>query len=153
MKRYIHILYICLLSSALAGCNKEMHTPYDNPFFYTHVNQSSSVNVQATRNETIDYKVYFSAKLQYDPITLNYELIVGDGLIEGKDFEVLSPKNVIVFKPGYFEMPITIKWIANAIDATKDNSLTIRLLNNDKNIIIGLPGPDKNQSELKINKI
>lgn len=153
MNNFIKSIYLGLCSILLLSCNKEMQTPYDNPFFYIHVNQASSINVQATRNETVDYKVYFSTKMQYDPITLNYEIIAGNGLVEGVDFEVVSSKTSVVFKPGYFEMPITIKWKANALDPTKDNSLTIQLLNNDKNITVGLPGPDKNQSKLTINKI
>lgn len=153
MRRFLNIICIGLLSIMALSCNKELKQPYDHPFFYIHVNQVSSINVQASRNETLDYKVYLSTKLQYEPITLNYEIIVGDGLKEGVDFEVLTDKTKLVFKPGYFEMPITIKWISNPLNATKDNSIIIKLLSNDRNITVGLPGPDKNQAQLKINKI
>jgi hypothetical protein len=50
-------------------------------------------------------------------------------------------------------MPITIRWINHSIEEGKDNTLTIRLLRNDKNITLGLPGPDHKQSSLKITKI
>ncbi len=153
MKSILYKCFVFLVSLSMLSCDKEMHAPYDNPFFYIHVNQASSINVQSTRNETVDYKIYFSTKMQYEPITLNYEIVVGNGLQEGADFEVLSNKNSIVFKPGFFEMPVTIKWKSNPIDVTKDNSLTIKLLSNDKKIGVGLPGPDKNQSQLKIIKI
>jgi len=136
----------------MTSCNKEVSTPYDNPFFYIHVNQASEINVQAARSETVPYTVYFSTKLQYEPIDLTYEVIVGDGLKEGIDFELLNKENKLKFKPGYFEMPIEIRWIKNPIDETKDNSLTIKLLNNSKNLTVGLPGPDKKQSSLKIVK-
>lgn len=153
MIRIINILCISVVLLFTSSCNKELITPYDHPFFYIHLNQASMVNVQSTRNETIDYKVYFSTKMQYEPITLKYEVIVGNGLQEGVDFELINAVKELVFKPGYFEMPISIRWKSNPIDASKDNSVTIKLLSNDKNITIGLPGPDKHQTELKIVKI
>ncbi|MBD1428876.1 hypothetical protein [Sphingobacterium litopenaei] len=153
MKRIINIICLSVLSLFITSCNKELITPYDNPFFYIHLNQASSVNIQSTRNETVDYNVYFSTKMQYDPITLKYDVIVGNGLQEGVDFELVSTTKELVFKPGYFEMPISIRWKSNPIDPAKDNTVTIKLISNDKNITIGLPGPDKNQSEFKIVKI
>jgi len=153
MKNVVSILILSLFIALNISCNKELHTPYDHPFFYIHLNQASTMNVQATRNETIDYKVYFSTKIQYDVITLKYDVIVGNGLQEGVDFELVSSTKELVFKPGYFEMPISIRWKNNPIDPAKDNTVTIKLISNDKNITIGLPGPDKNQSEFKIVKI
>ncbi|MCA5006625.1 hypothetical protein [Sphingobacterium bovistauri] len=153
MKNIITIFIMSVMTVFVTSCNKELHTPYDHPFFYIHVGQASQVNVQATRDETVEYKVYFSAKMQYDPITLKYDIIVGNGLQEGIDFELLSSSKELVFKPGYFEIPISILWKKNPIDISKDNSITIKLISNDKDITIGLPGPDKNQSELKIVKI
>ncbi|SJN49722.1 hypothetical protein FM120_23975 [Sphingobacterium faecium PCAi_F2.5] len=50
-------------------------------------------------------------------------------------------------------MPITIRWINHPIQEGKDNTLIIRLLSNDKDITIGMPGPDHKQSSLKITKI
>lgn len=153
MKRLVLLFTICTTIGILSSCNKALITPYDNPFFYIHVNNASQVNVQATRNETVDYKVYLSSKLQYDPIALNYEIIVGNGLKAGVDFELVNTSTTLVFKPGYFEMPVSIKWKSNPLDATKDNSITIKLLDNDKGITVGLPGPDKKQTSLKITKI
>ena len=153
MIRILNILCISVVLLITSSCNKELITPYDHPFFYVHSNQASQINVQANRNEVVDYKVFFSTKMQYEPITLKYEVIVGKGLQEGVDFELINTTKELVFKSGYFEMPISIRWKSNPIDATKDNSITIKLLSNDKNITIGLPGPDKNQTELKIVKI
>ncbi|MEJ5056301.1 hypothetical protein [Sphingobacterium sp. MYb382] len=142
-----------LLSLLFASCNKELATPYDHPFFYIHVKKASEVQVQTARNETVEYPVYFSTKQQYEAITLDYEVIVGDGLKAGVDFELLNTGTSLVFKPGFVEMPIRIRWISHAVDPAKDNTIRIKLLKNDKQITIGLPGPDANQSELKIIKI
>lgn len=153
MRKVLNILVACVLSLITLSCNKELATPYDHPFFYIHVNNASQINLQATRNETVDYKVFFSTKMQYEPVTLKYEVIVGNGLQEGVDFELVNTSKELIFKPGYFEMPITIKWKSNTLDNSKDNSVIIRLVSNDKNITIGMPGPDKKQAELKIVKI
>lgn len=153
MKRIILFFSLFVTMALVSSCNKPLVTPYDHPFFYIHLNNTSEITIQASRNETVDYKVYFSTKQQFEAIALTYTIVVGDGLKEGVDFEVLTPKDPLVFKPGFVEMPIRIKWISNPIDASKDNSVTIKLLTNDKNITVGMPGPDKKQSSFKIVKI
>lgn len=135
------------------SCNKELETPYDYPFFYIQQNNVSEITVLATRNESVDYQVYFSTKTQFEPITLTYEIIAGDGLKAGVDYEIVNTSSSLLFKPGFVAMPITIRWISNPIQEGKDNTLMIRLLSNDKDITIGMPGPDHKQSSLKITKI
>lgn len=142
--------FIMLLS---VSCNKELETPYDHPFFYIHQNNASEITVLATRNESVDYQVYFSTKTQFEPVTLTYEIIAGDGLKAGVDYEIVNTSSSLLFKPGYVAMPITIRWINNPIQEGKDNTLIIRLLSNDKDITIGMPGQDHRQSSLKITKI
>lgn len=151
MKKMLLLIGFMMLLSV--SCNKELETPYDHPFFYIHQNNDSEITVQSNRNEPVDYKVYFSIKSQFEPVTLTYEIIVGEGLTEGVDYEILNPSSSLLFKPGYVEMPITIRWINHPIQEGKDNTLIIRLLSNDKDITIGMPGPDHKQSSLKITKI
>lgn len=137
---------------SLSACNKEVAVPYDNPFFYIHVNNSSLVRIQADRNQLVEYKVYLSSKLQFEPINLQYSVVPGDGLKEGVDYEVVTQGRTLLFNPGVTERSVSIKWISNPIDPGKDNYLRIHLLSSDKNIGIGLPGPDKLQSTLNILK-
>ncbi|RZK77165.1 MAG: hypothetical protein EOO92_13400 [Pedobacter sp.] len=143
------LLFVVLLTAA---CNKDTTTPYDNPFFYINVSNNSTVRVASDRNETVEYKVYFSGQRQFETMTLDYEFVVGAGLKEGVDFEFVSPKRQLEFLPGIVEMPIAIRWISHPIDATKDNTLAIKLVRNSKNYTIGLPGPDGLQSKLTIVK-
>ncbi|QBQ40397.1 hypothetical protein E2P86_04210 [Sphingobacterium psychroaquaticum] len=148
-------LYICamlLVGLFLTGCNKDEAVPYDNPFFYIHENNSSEIRIASNRNETLNYLVYFSGKRQFDPMTLTYEVIVGNGLQEGRDFEVVTPEYSLTFAPGIVEMPIKIRWIPHAIDPEKDNSVTIKLSSNNKGYILGLPGPNKVQASLRFIK-
>ncbi len=141
-----------LLALLLVACNKDEMTAYDNPFFYTHVQNASEVRVAANRNETVDYKIYFSGKRQFEAITVDYQVVAGDGLIEGVDYEVVSTARSLTFNPGVIEMPIAIRWLPHAIDEAKDNSLTIQITGNSKNYTVGLPGPDALQSALKFIK-
>ncbi len=152
MKAFKYILYVLWIGTVFSSCNKDEFVPYDNPFFYIHFQNSSEVNIASNRNETVNYKVYFSTKRQFEPVTLNYTIVTGNGLQEGVDFEIINTTRSLVFAPGIIEMPVTIRWISNPIDINKDNSLTIKLLDNDKNITVGLPGPDKLQAQLKFIK-
>lgn len=153
MTKVKNIILLLLLVLTVTACNKEMATPYDNPFFYIHVNNSETVNIQYNRSGVVDYKVYLSSKSQFETINLQYAFEIGDGLKEGVDFEILSPSRSLIFSPGVIERTISIRWISHPLDASKNNTLTIKLLGNDKGINIGLPGPDKKQSSLKFIKI
>jgi hypothetical protein len=106
----------------------------------------------ANRKDTVDYKVYLSAQLQFDPIDVQYEVKIGEGLQEDRDFKLLTTGTNLTFPQGIFERPIRIAWKESELDPTKDNTITIRLISNSKNFTIGLPGPDKLQQQLVITK-
>lgn len=149
--KYIYIASLLIIANLFTACKDEFQ-PYDHPFFHIHVNNSANVVVAADRNDQVDYKVYFSTKLQFEPVDLKYEVVVGNGLLAGRDFELITQGNTLNFPNGIFERPVTIKWIAAPVDPTKNNTITIRLLSNSKNYTIGLPGPDQLQKELIITK-
>lgn len=142
------ILPVLLLA---ASCSKES-VPYDHPFFHINFENNSTIEVLANRKDTVDYKVYLSSALQFEPITLNYEVKIGDGLLEGRDFELITKGGTMNFAQGIFERSVRIAWKEFPLDATKNNTLTIRLLSNSKNYTIGMPGPDGLQRELVITK-
>ncbi|MFD2554251.1 hypothetical protein [Sphingobacterium tabacisoli] len=148
----LQIFTLLLTGLFFTACNKDEAVPYDHPFFYIHVNNSDEVRIAADRNETQSYSVYFSGKKQFETMTLDYEIIMGNGLQEGRDFELLSSSRTLEFKPGIVEMPIQIRWLPHAIASEKNNNLTIRLISNNKNYTIGLPGPDRLQSSLHFIK-
>ena len=136
----------------LFACNKEEMKPFDQPFFHIHVVNRNTIEVPVDRKDQADYKVYLSAKLQFEPIDLKYEVIVGDGLLAGRDFNLISQGNTLNFPNGIFERAVTIKWLATPVDPTKNNTIVIRLLSNSANYTMGLPGPDQLQKELIIIK-
>ena len=135
----------------ISSCKKEF-TPYETPFFHINVDNKATVEVLANRKDVVDYKVYLSAELQFDPITVQYEVIVGNGLLEGRDFDLITKGTTLNFAQGIFERPITIAWKEVTLDPTKDNTIRIRLVSNSKNFTMGLPGPDQLQRELIITR-
>lgn len=91
-----------------------------------------------------------------EPITIEYETAVGNGLEEGVDFKIqASTKSPVVFDPGTYTMPIRIIWYkTSGFDPSKDNTLTLTLKSSSVNdMVIGLPGPDHKNSSFKFNKL
>lgn len=148
---YLLALIILPAIIIISSCKKEA-TPYNNPFIHIMVDNKTEIEVLANRKDTVDYKVYLSAQLQFDPIDVEYEVKIGDGLQDGRDFKLLTTGTKLTFPQGIFERPIRIAWKDAVLDPTKDNTITIRLISNSKNFTMGLPGPDKLQQQLVITK-
>lgn len=135
----------------ISSCKDEFE-PYDNPYFHIMIDEKSAVEVLANRKDKVDYKVYLSTKLQFEPIDVQYEITIGNGLKEGVDFDLITKGTKLTFPQGIFERPITIQWKESVLDPAKDNRIIIRLISNTKNFTMGLPGPDQLQRELVITK-
>lgn len=151
IKNIIKITVLPLLL-LISSCGKEEFAPYNNPFFHIMVDNKGTVEVLANRKDVVDYKVYLSAELQFDPIDVEYEITVGNGLKEGVDFDLITKGSKLTFPQGIFERPITIQWKESILDPAKDNRIIIRLISNTKNYTMGLPGPDQLQRQLIITK-
>jgi len=147
-KHLLSLLLILLFSA----CNKNEIEVYDNPFVHIMYEGASSVKVSSKANVLKEYNIYLSSKPLSQNLVVNYEVVVGDGLKEGIDFEMITQGNSLTFLPGIYEMPVRIKWLPNELDPLKDNSMVIRITDNNLGFTIGLPGPANNQSELKITK-
>jgi hypothetical protein len=147
------IAAVLLLAAFCTSCGMNENPPYDLKFFHIMVNEASSVNVSAKANMIGTYNVYMSTPATNETVTVTYEVIAGDGLKEGVDYKLLNKENSLTFLPGIYDMPIRIQWMSHAVDPTKDNTLKIKLVSNDKGYAIGLPGPAQLQSVLTITKI
>jgi hypothetical protein len=155
MKKIYSALFIFSLactSMLLNSCSKNEYKPFANPYFHIHVGNKDSITVKYDRKDEVDYKVYLSAELQYTLVQVQYEIIVGNGLLEGRDYVLKTTGNTLSFAPGLFEKTIRIAWLESPLDPQKNNTLIIRLTGNSKNFGVGLPGPDKKQKQLVITK-
>lgn len=154
MKRNKTLFY--LVSSLMllsTSCGLDELPPYDLKFVHIMMNESSTTTVSSKATMVGTYNVYLSAPASNETVTVTYEIEAGDGLQDGKDYKILTEGNSLTFLPGIYDMPIRIQWYPNPVGLEKNNSITIRLISNDKGYNIGLPGPDKNQSVFTITKI
>ena len=147
------IIVMLLALVALCGCQTEEFEGFDMPFVkVTTTTGASQTVVLSNVNNINTYVVSVSSKMLTTALVVNYEIVVGDGLQEGVDYELVTTGNQLTFEPGIYDMPIRIKWLAHPVDETKDNTLTIRLTGNSQNLQLGVPGPDGLQKQLVIEK-
>ncbi|MGJ8762256.1 MULTISPECIES: hypothetical protein [Polaribacter] len=147
------LLQILVVITTLTSCNKDEITVFDEPFVHINFNDISISNINSNRKDIVSYYIYLSSKPLDKDMLLDYSIIIGDGLKEGVDFKILTTEYPLVFPIGIYRRPIQIQWLDNNLDASKDNTLKIKLDSNNLNINIGFPGPDANQSELILQKI
>lgn len=141
-----------LVTLFLAACSKEEVKPYQNRFIHIMENETSASTVNQHANSVGTYNVYLSSPQFFDTVVVQYKITAGEGLVSGIDYELVQPKTSITFLPGIYDMPIRIKWMDHAIDTSKNNSIQIELLSNNKGIHMGLPGPIKKQTIFTITK-
>ena len=146
-------LYFILLISCLWAGTTDEKEPDDTPFIHIMTDKGvSKVIVKSDVNNINTYSVYLSSKPLTENLEVNYQVIVGDGLKSGVDFELVTKGSTLTFLPGIYDMPIRIRWMPNHLDENKDNTITIRLTGNNQGLTMGLPGPDGLQRELVIEK-
>ena len=150
MKKSYLILIMPLL--CLFSCGLDENEPYNTPFIHIMKDEVSSTKVTSNSNFVATYYVYLSSVPLSKSLEVTYNIEVGDGLLEGRDFELITTGNKLIFMPGIYDMPIRIRWIPNTIDPAKDNTLKIVLVSNSLNLTMGLPGPGKLQKEFTITK-
>lgn len=154
--KYINRLLISIISlfmgMTVVSCADD-EEPYDNPFIYIEANGGASrVVVNSDVNNINAYNVYVSSRAFSRNLEVSYEITVGDGLQAGRDFEIVTPGNTLTFMPGIYDMPIRIRWKPNRVDPSKNNTLIIRLIGNNMEFTLGLPGPDMLKREVVIEK-
>ena len=149
--------YLALLLAGIAllsACQKHEEIFFDTPFARIEdANGQSTMTIDHKLDNVLtEIRVVVSASKNYfnEPITVEYETIVGDGLEEGVDFKIQpSHRSPITFEPGTYVMPIRVIWYKPAdYDPNKDNTLTLRLSGTSvPDMVLGVPGPDKKRSE------
>ena len=149
--RYI-IAFIA--AALLCGCEKHEEVFFDTPFVRIEDTggQATMVVDHTLDNILTELRVVVSASNNFftEPISVEYETIVGNGLQEGVDFRIqASHSSPITFAPGTYSMPIRVIWYKSKnFDKDKDNTLTIRLTGTSiPEMLLGVPGPDGKKSE------
>jgi len=151
LKRYTFLLFLPLFSFLSCGLNE--NEPYNLKYIHIMLNEASTCTVNYKARIVATYSVYLSAPRFTESVEVTYEIVVGNGLKAGLDYNLITTGTKLVFLPGIYDMPIRIEWLPNPIDPSKDNTLKIKLISNNRNYTIGLPGPDHYQTEFTITKV
>lgn len=153
------IISVTVLLS-LQGCEKHQEILFDTPFvsISDETGTSSSMTVSSKANNlltSLKVDINVSAARFTDDITVEYEVIAGDGLREGVDYVIQSSTiSPLVFEKGTYSLPVRLMWKYNAdFDPDKDNTLVIRLKSSSmEEMIIGYPGPSALRSKFTFTK-
>ena len=149
------VCWVCctFVAAMLTACGDDGPEAFDQPFVRIAAPNGSSSQIVLTNARVVNtYTVYLSSRPITDSLEVNYEIIVGDGLVEDVDYKVVTTQNPLKFLPGIYDAPIRVRWLKHDVDPTKDNTMTIRLTGNSKGYTLGFPGPDQVQSQVKIEK-
>lgn len=141
------------------SCQKHEDVFFDTPFVtISDENRvSSSQEISSTANNLLSnlmVDLSISDNKFTEDITIEYNLIIGDGLQQDVDFTIQkTTASPLEFKKGTRSMPIRILWLKHDIDPNKDNTLTIELKSSSHpDMIIGYPGPSQKRSTFKFKK-
>ena len=134
MKKFLGIFMAALLC---CGCDWHKDVYFDTPFAYIFDNAGGSSSTIDSRfgkgveSVLTELKVSISASENYfsEPISIEYEVFLGDGLKEGIDYKIQpSTASPLTFNPGTYTLPVRIMWLKTETpDPSKDNTLTIKL--------------------------
>jgi hypothetical protein len=156
MKKKFSIIFwtFSLLMLLTTACGLNEKDLYDLKYIHIMLNEASTTTVSAKARTIGSYNVFLSSGSFNESVEVTYEIEVGDGLKQGIDYNLLTTGNKLTFLPGIYDMPIRIQWLPNEnMDPTKNNTIKITLLSNNKGYSIGFPGPDHNQSSFIITKL
>ncbi len=151
MNKIIRLLYLSALLAILAGCNKYVTFQDYYVAFDTDISSATAINELGEFQGA--YYVHYCGVLLTETFEVQYSVILGDGLKEGLDYEIVNGSGKLSFLPGIYNIPIRINWLSHEIDDSKDNTIVIRLEGcSNGDIQIGCPGPDRKGAELNIRK-
>jgi len=153
MNKYLKIALCLALCIGIFACDNQEIDEWDTPFVHIMRDNKSSITVKSNRRDVVSYYIYYSTEKDDKDLKIDYSVKIGDGLTEGIDFEFITKENPLLFPSGIYQRPIQIRWLDNQINPEKDNTIRVKIESVDRDISIGLPGPDKKQSELIIEKV
>lgn len=117
-------------------------------------NGNASSRVLSSSNNLVNtYYFQLVSEKRDTPLKVDFDIIVGDGLTEGVDYVLQRDIRSIEFEPGVYKKPFRINFKSNAVDPSKDNTITIQITKvSDSGIRIGYPGPNAKFSNHVIEK-
>lgn len=152
-KILFRIVLLSAVCTLIGACDKHTEVLFDTPFVSISDEQrgSSTQYISKDANNLLSplwVDINVSSNRFTEDISIEYEIIVGDGLKEGEDFVIQSTtRSPLVFKKGTYNMPIRILWKKTPFDPEKNNTLEIKLVSSSlEDMLIGYPGPSRKRS-------
>lgn len=149
------IILTIIAAMGVCSCKDNLHLVFSDYFVCIkdeYGMSSSDVNTEIEGVYT--YYVNLVSPTRTEKLSVDYEIISGEGLENGVDYIIVSQSRQVVFAPGITSMPIRIDFRQKRVDENKDNTITIRLKStSDSSVRIGYPGPEAKFSEYKIKKV
>lgn len=158
--RYKHIIMALAALWGLQACEKHQEVFFDTPFvsISDETGTSSSMTIKKTADNmltSLRVDLSISSARFTEDVTVEYEVIAGDGLREGVDYVIQSTtQSPLVFEKGNYTLPVRLLWKYNPdFDPDKDNSLVIRLSGSSmEDLTLGYPGPAAIKSKFTFTK-
>ncbi|MCI5719561.1 MAG: hypothetical protein MR294_04000 [Bacteroidales bacterium] len=154
MKKVIRIFFLLAAGLLAVSCTDHLDIKFKDFFVCIKSEDGtaeSSVSASA-KDLVITYYVSLVSEEREEDLTVNLDVVPGDGLKEGVDYEIVTSKSV-TFTKGLYKRPFRIKYISHGLDSSKDNTLTIKIAStSDPDIIIGYPGPSSKFSTHVVTK-
>ena len=155
MKRIIATI-LCLAGIlAFTSCQDKLDIVFTD--YYTYIddgNGGSSLTMEKDDETVVTMFIHIVAPVQDDMVTVSYEVTPGNGLVEGVDYKLVSASKTIAFQPGIYKMPVRVQLLkSSSFDSSKDNTLTITVVDNSAGFNLGKPGPDAKLKSFVIKKV
>lgn len=153
MKRISALIFLAFV---LASCSDRPDDLLFKRFFVSVADETGAQTsriLSSSNNLVMTYYFSLVSEELKEPLTVNFDLQVGDGLKEGTDFTLQTQARSATFEPGVYKKPFRINYLSNPVDASKDNTIKIIITStSDPSIIIGYPGPSAKYSTHTITK-
>ena len=156
MKRNKRIGVCVALLCALSACSDRPDDLLFKDFFVYVVDETGSASsrvLSTANNLVVTYYFNLVSETMEEPLTVNFDVVIGGGLSEGTDFIFQTESRSVTFEPGVYKKPFRILYKNHVVDPTKDNTIQLVITStSDPDIIIGYPGPnhkyDRHQIEI-----
>lgn len=153
MKQISKLITLALM---LTACSDRPDDLLFEKFFVSVTDENGAQTsrvLSSSNNFVVTYYFSLVSEELKEPLTINFDLQVGDGLKEGKDFTLQTQSRTITFDPGVYKKPFRINYLSNPVDDSKDNTIKIVITSaSDPSITIGYPGPSAKFSTHTITK-
>lgn len=147
------VALLCALT-ALTACSDRPDDLLFKDFFVYVVDETGSASsrvLSTANNLVVTYYFNLVSETPKEPLTVNFDVVIGNGLSEGTDFTFQTESRSVTFEPGVYKKPFRILYKSHAVDPAKDNTIQLVITStSDPDITIGYPGPSHKFDRHKI---